>query len=265
MSSTQTNSNVPSAAKKIVKRVIKKTKPVDDVTSVPVDVTPDQNLENVPATPATPVTRVPVVEAVNDSTTNDTFDTNNSINTVQSDGIDLEKHFESLLADIETIRIIQKRMMINMRTTKKTVMKQARDLKKNRNRRNVSGEGSAPRKPSGFAQPALISNELCDFLKVPRGIEMARTDVTKKVIAYVKDHELEIRGNKRNIEPDAALERLVGTAEDRQNRMQIRRQTKPMTTVTDALTYFNIQTHLNPHFIRKSQRESESESATVSV
>ncbi|RKO89973.1 hypothetical protein BDK51DRAFT_36472 [Blyttiomyces helicus] len=262
MSSTQTNSNVPSE-KKIVKRVIKKIKPVDDATSVSLDVVRDQNLENVSVTPVTPVA---VVEDVNKTTTNDTLDTNTNINTAQSDDIDLEKNFKSLPADIETIRIIQKRMMVNMMTTKKTVMKQARDLKKNRNRRNITGEGVVPRKPSGFAQPALISDELCDFLNVPRGIEMARTDVTKKVIAYVKDHKLEIRGNKRNIEPDAALEHLVGTAQVRQNRMQIRRQTKPLTTVTNALTYFNIQTHLNPHFIRRTEkRESESDSATVSA
>ena len=42
------------------------------------------------------------------------------------------------------------------------------------------------KRPSGFSIPVPLTDAACDFLKVERGTLMARTDVTKKVIAYIK-------------------------------------------------------------------------------
>ena len=54
-----------------------------------------------------------------------------------------------------------------------------------------------PRPPSGFAKPTPLSNEMCDFLGIPSGTELARTEVTKRVLAYVKENELQNKDNKR--------------------------------------------------------------------
>ena len=88
------------------------------------------------------------------------------------------------------------------------------------------------RKPSGFAKPAYLSPELCTFLKVDVGTELARTDVTKLLLAYVKDHNLQNETNRRVINMDDALTKLL----------------KPESDVT----YFNIQSLLKIHYVKPS-------------
>lgn len=87
-----------------------------------------------------------------------------------------------------------------------------------------------PRPPSGFAKPTPLSEEMCEFLSLPAGSELARTEVTKRVLAYVKDNELQNKENKRVIEVDAKLRALLKPAEDEQ------------------VTYFSIQRLLKVHY-----------------
>ena len=87
-----------------------------------------------------------------------------------------------------------------------------------------------PRPPSGFAKPTPLSDEMCGFLDLPVGSELARTEVTKRVLAYVKDNELQNKDNKRVIEVDDKLKALLKPAEDEQ------------------VTYFSIQRLLKVHY-----------------
>ena len=45
-------------------------------------------------------------------------------------------------------------------------------------RRRAPAAADADRKPSGFARPSELSDELCDFLRVERGSALARTVAT---------------------------------------------------------------------------------------
>ena len=87
------------------------------------------------------------------------------------------------------------------------------------------------RKPSGFAKPAQLSAELCEFLGVPESTLMARTEVTRLITKYVRDNEL-YGTNKRNILPDGKLLKLLAAKE------------------TDLINYFNLQAHIKHHFIK---------------
>ena len=87
--------------------------------------------------------------------------------------------------------------------------------------------------PNGFAKPCKIKVELCDFLGVPHGSEMSRTDVTRGVNAYIKKHNLNKPENKRFIVPDDKLRSLLGV--------------KP----TEEVSYFQLQRYLSPHFIKE--------------
>ena len=89
---------------------------------------------------------------------------------------------------------------------------------------------SANRKPSGFVKPALISDELANFLGKPKGTEMARTEVTKEINQYIVSHNLQDKKNGRIIRADAKLRKLL-----RLNK-------------SDELTYFNLQKYMSPHF-----------------
>ncbi len=64
--------------------------------------------------------------------------------------------------------------------------------------------------PSGFAKPTKISDEMCVFLGVEKGTEMSRTDVTRRINAYVKANNLNDPTNKRIIKPDAKLKKILG-------------------------------------------------------
>ena len=68
---------------------------------------------------------------------------------------------------------------------------------------------NAKNSPSGFAKPNKISNELCDFIGEPHGTEKSRTDITRFINAYIKEHNLNKPENKRFILPDEKLRKIL--------------------------------------------------------
>jgi chromatin remodeling complex protein RSC6 len=58
-----------------------------------------------------------------------------------------------------------------------------------------------------FMQPMKVSEALADV--VGKG-PMPRTEVTKKLWAYIKSHNLQDKANKRNIIPDDKLSKVFG-------------------------------------------------------
>ena len=106
-----------------------------------------------------------------------------------------------------------------------------------RKRKPLSDEDRAKLKKNGFGKPIVISEALCEFLGVSHGTEMARTDVTKKIAEYVREHNLADAKNGRRFYPDAKLSALLGEA-------------RPISKNGDekGYTYFNLQTYMKPHF-----------------
>lgn len=90
------------------------------------------------------------------------------------------------------------------------------------------------RTPSGFVKPTLISSELAKFLGEPDGTLMARTEVTKQINSYIKEHKLQDPSNGRIIIPDATLGKLLDIKKG------------------DQLTFFNLQKYMSPHFAKAS-------------
>ena len=68
---------------------------------------------------------------------------------------------------------------------------------------------NARKSPSGFAKPNKISDELCEFIGVPSGTEKSRTDITRYINAYVKEHNLNKPTNRRVILPDEKLKKIL--------------------------------------------------------
>jgi chromatin remodeling complex protein RSC6 len=65
----------------------------------------------------------------------------------------------------------------------------------------------AKEKKSKFMQPMQVSEELAAV--VGRG-PLPRTEVTKKLWAYIKAHKCQDTKNKRNINPDDKLAKVFG-------------------------------------------------------
>jgi chromatin remodeling complex protein RSC6 len=89
---------------------------------------------------------------------------------------------------------------------------------------------NARKSPSGFAKPNKISDELCDFIGVPYGTEKSRTDITRYINSYVKQHNLNKPDNKRIILPDEKLKKILNVKEG------------------DVVTFFVLQRLISHHF-----------------
>lgn len=89
---------------------------------------------------------------------------------------------------------------------------------------------NAKNSPSGFAKPNKISDELCDFIGVPHGTEKSRTDITRFINAYVKEHNLNKPENKRFILPDDKLKKILNVSDK------------------EEINYFILQKLISHHF-----------------
>ena len=100
----------------------------------------------------------------------------------------------------------------------------------------------ANRAPSGFVKPTRISEELALFLKKDKGTEMARTEVTREINNYIREHKLQDPKNGRHILADSKLRKLLKLKS------------------SDELTYFNLQRYMSPHFAKATSKKSEQSS-----
>jgi len=115
-------------------------------------------------------------------------------------------------------RLLEKKATKDLKTVTKANAK--------RKRKNVA------RAPSGFVKPTLISAELAAFLGKTAGTEMARTEVTREINTYIREHQLQDKSNGRVINADTKLSSLLKIP------------------VGEELTYFNLQRYMSPHFTK---------------
>ena len=132
-----------------------------------------------------------------------------------------ETNYDQLLEQVKTMADTIKSLTASLKRERKQVVRDVNQLyKKTLN----ETKKRKPRKPSGFAKPSPISNELCDFLGMPYGTELARTDVTAQITKYIKEQGLQNPQNKKEILVDDKLGKIIQVGPD-----------------DDPLTYFNIQ------------------------
>lgn len=67
----------------------------------------------------------------------------------------------------------------------------------------------AKKQQSAFMKPVAVSDALAEI--VGSG-PMPRTEVTKKVWEYIKKHKLQDTKNKRRINPDSKLAKVLGSS-----------------------------------------------------
>lgn len=133
--------------------------------------------------------------------------------------VDLSSKITALAANLKDVQTALKVLSKEYDRMKKLVEKTERK------------RANARTQPSGFAKPTKISDEMCDFLEVPRGTEMSRTDVTRKINAYVKQHNLNKPDNKRIILPDPKLKKILGAGDE-------------------EVSFFVLQRYIKNHFIK---------------
>jgi chromatin remodeling complex protein RSC6 len=124
----------------------------------------------------------------------------------------------------------------------------ARAVRAPRRRRVPEANDATDRKPSGFARPSPLSDQLCAVLGVEKGTEMPRTTVTRMICKIIKDNGINDAVNKRQIDlskPQAqALKALLVP--------------EPGATIT----YFNLQKYLKKHIGAATDPVSATTTAT---
>jgi chromatin remodeling complex protein RSC6 len=148
--------------------------------------------------------------------------TQNSVDTSN-----VTEQFASVLNSLSSLKSHIRALEAQVKSVEKSVRKQMKQLEKESKKNKNKGN----RKASGFAVPTKISKDLCKFMGKPEGFQMARTEVTKYIIHYIKSNNLPDKKNKKVINPDTALKSLLDI--------------KP----TEEVTYFNLQRYMNKHFV----------------
>ena len=215
---------MPTASKKGTKTesTVKVTKPTKTAEKPPVEKKTTKSTAKKDDKPvaevAKPVEEANVVVAVDSSPT------------VSDNFAEFMSKFQKMLSDFSQLKV-------ELRTLEKKTMKELKVVTKLNNKRKKK---NVQRAPSGFVKPTKISDELATFLNKPFGSEMARTDVTREINAYIRAHSLQDKDNGRKINPDQALAKLLKV------------------TGSDELTYFNLQRYMSPHFYKKPPAEGAS-------
>jgi chromatin remodeling complex protein RSC6 len=138
------------------------------------------------------------------------------------------------IAEIEAMLVQRSALDVKIRTELKSLRKVVEREQKLAQKNSKSSRKQNPnRKPSGFAKPTRISDELAQFLGKAVGTEMARTEVSKEIAQYIKSNNLNDATNRRIIHPDNKLANLL----------KYKKGDK-------MLTYFNLQTFMKHHFIK---------------
>tara|TARA_A100001015_G_scaffold32772_1_gene36351 strand:- start:17 stop:454 length:438 start_codon:yes stop_codon:yes gene_type:complete len=143
---------------------------------------------------------------------------------------DYQEKFDGVLATIGTLKgqinSLQqqiKKLDIDLR---KDFEKKYKDIEKRKNKNHN-------RKPSGFAKPSKISEDLANFMNKDKQELVARTEATRYIIEYIRKSDLQNKNDRRKIEADENLKKLLGITEK------------------EELTYFNLQKYMNKHFVKE--------------
>jgi chromatin remodeling complex protein RSC6 len=161
----------------------------------------------------------------------------------QVDEIFEEITFDSLLSDITsnianmygTIKSVKDKMRTLERQHK-------RELKYSRKYRRAIANSSEKeaKKPSGFNKPCPVPAEIIELLKLDPSAEKSRTEITKLIYGYIKEHNLQDPNDKRNINPDTELQKLFKLDKKEQ------------------ISFYNIQTHIKKVYPDKSLTDASS-------
>ena len=147
------------------------------------------------------------------------------------DVVSYSADFEELHKMADTFLTMARSFKAKVKELEKNVNREHKVLEKKtkgkRRRSNPDGQ------PSGFAKPGPVSDELRKFLNLGKDELIARTEVTKAINSYCKEHNLQNKDDKRQIMADAPLRKLLKMKKN------------------DDLTFFNLQTYLKVHFPNK--------------
>jgi len=201
--------------------------PVSASTASPAPVAAPVKVAKAPKEPKAPkasAAPAPVVAAVSDAPVS--VDASTEAVAPSTESV-IASQFASISSKLQQVVAFAATLRSELRALERHAVKEIRTAQKAsaKKRRKVGN-----RAPSGFVKPTLISKELSEFLGKSDGSEMARTEVTREINAYIRNNNLQDKENGRRINPDTKLKSLLKLKKG------------------EELTYFNLQRYMSPHF-----------------
>ena len=139
----------------------------------------------------------------------------------------ITSQLDSLLGTVVALVNQLKTVQSEVKTLQKNYVKVLKDHNKTLHKKK-----RFDRQPSGFAKPSKISAEMASFLSLDPKEEVPRNQVTKLINKYIIEHDLRNEKDKRQIQPNKELTKLLDLKGDEQ------------------LSYFNLQKYMKHHFIK---------------
>ena len=207
--------------------------------SAPVKVVKAPKEPKAPKASATPVSAPVVAAPSSDASTEASVDV-----VAPSTESVISSQFASISSKLQQVVAFAATLRSELRALERHAVKEIRTAQKAsaKKRRKVGN-----RAPSGFVKPTLISKELSEFLGKTDGSEMARTEVTREINAYIRNNNLQDKENGRRINPDSKLKSLLKLKKG------------------EELTYFNLQRYMSPHFATAAKSAAAAAAALVAT
>ena len=159
----------------------------------------------------------------------------------------MKQRFDKLIKSKQDLINELKREIQELRKMQRDHENAIKDASKKTKRKKTPRDDANPRKPSGFASPVIVSDDLYAFLAqfgVKKSDPIARTDVTRHITSYIKEHDLQNPEHRREIIPDASLKKLFGPAMEPKDPNDAN---SPL-----VYTYLKLQRYLSAHFPKKA-------------
>jgi chromatin remodeling complex protein RSC6 len=205
-------------AEKVEKVVVPKVEKV----VVPVEpATPKAPKAKKAAAPKTPVVAAAAVQAP--------VATEGVVAATETASASVTGEFTDFMTKLQQLGAVVSSLKTEFRSLEK---KASRELKTAAKASHKRKRKTGNRSPSGFVKPTLISDELAVFLGKGKGTQMARTEVTREINAYIRANQLQDKTNGRRINADTNLASLLKLNSG------------------EELTYFNLQRYMSPHFAK---------------
>jgi chromatin remodeling complex protein RSC6 len=256
VSKKKTKTTRASTRKPRVKKAAKKAAVVEEVAPVVVEAAPVVVVEAAPVVvEAAPV----VVEAVAPVVAAKVSVEEQVVKAIaktlaEDEDVKIDLEFNNTINSMKTLIVDARGVLSSYKALHKRVSKRLKVLNKKPRGGKRKG-GNQKTNPSGFNKPTKITDTLAKFLSVDKGTCLPRTDVTRRINAYIKEHNLQgmTRTDKNGI--DKNDNRYINTTLPKSDkRYKAATALKKLLAPTQDLSYFNLQTYLSPHFIKEPKK-----------
>jgi chromatin remodeling complex protein RSC6 len=162
-----------------------------------------------------------------------------------SETVSFETLYNSMVEQLNNAYATVKNVKSNLKMLETRHRREIKQSRKNR-RRVVNTATPSNKNPSGFNKPGPVPQKIKDLLHLDSAVELPRTQITKLIYGYIKEHNLQKPTDKRVIIPNTEIRNLFGISD----------------TDTTEISFYNIQTYIKKLYPTTAQTSEQAPTPT---